>query len=436
MSVQRSAGDSAQRDQSQQQQQQQPPPQTPALGTTVHIPSSHTFIPLQQFSFTPTETLALRNPSDDNNNKPVSVVAQQQQQLPVVSVVAAVSGLCPSLPVHSMQQAVVGAGPTIIPTVVTPMTVQAAAAAAAGLTPTTTMTMSNTLNISNHLSVAAAASTAAAQQQYQALSNTTGLNLMTNPGALNLASAISNLSSSILANNTNPTSGPIAAHNGSTASHTSPSATSPDNKSNNSSANNNTHSNKSANSTNNNNSSNNSKNSSKSSSSNSSPSTGGSSASNKSSSSSKTSNSSSSSSSSSSAHQGSGANTDPPEDLVKPVFKDGELVLEVECGQNKGILYLSKLCQGSKGPCISFQTSWLTPNEFQFVSGRETAKDWKRSIRHHGKSLKLLLAKGILNVHPTMCDCDGCRQGATLVSNAIYSYVHYLSYRLLIKPIT
>lgn len=104
------------------------------------------------------------------------------------------------------------------------------------------------------------------------------------------------------------------------------------------------------------------------------------------------------------------------EEFVKPIFKDGEIILEVECGQNKAAMYLSKLCQGSKGPCISFQGSWLTPNEFQFVSGRETAKDWKRSIRHHGKSLKLLLAKGILSVHPTMCDCEGCRIGAVLVS--------------------
>lgn len=104
------------------------------------------------------------------------------------------------------------------------------------------------------------------------------------------------------------------------------------------------------------------------------------------------------------------------EEFVKPIIKDGEMILEVECGQNKAAMYLSKLCQGSKGPCINFQGSWLTPNEFQFVSGRETAKDWKRSIRHHGKSLKLLLAKGILTVHPTMCDCEGCRIGAVLVS--------------------
>ena len=42
-------------------------------------------------------------------------------------------------------------------------------------------------------------------------------------------------------------------------------------------------------------------------------------------------------------------------------------------------------------------------------AGRETAKDWKRSIRHCGKSMKLLLTKGILTTHPPICDCDGCR---------------------------
>jgi hypothetical protein len=68
-----------------------------------------------------------------------------------------------------------------------------------------------------------------------------------------------------------------------------------------------------------------------------------------------------------------------------------------------------RLCQGSKGPCIWFQDAWLTPNEFQYLSGRETAKDWKRSIRHCGKSMKLLLTKGILTTHPPICDCEGCR---------------------------
>ncbi|XP_076315859.1 uncharacterized protein LOC143228493 [Tachypleus tridentatus] len=96
-------------------------------------------------------------------------------------------------------------------------------------------------------------------------------------------------------------------------------------------------------------------------------------------------------------------------EYLKPLYQDGDVVLEVECGGNNGLLYLSKLCQGSKGPCIFFRDIWLTPNEFQYVSGRETAKDWKRSIRHHGKSMKLLLSKGILAVHPPDCDCRGCR---------------------------
>ncbi|XP_039611477.1 sterile alpha motif domain-containing protein 11 isoform X2 [Polypterus senegalus] len=95
-----------------------------------------------------------------------------------------------------------------------------------------------------------------------------------------------------------------------------------------------------------------------------------------------------------------------PEDLMlerfssipdfQPFFDNGEPCIEVECGENRALLYINKLCQGSKGPSIRYRGEWLTPNEFQFVSGRETAKDWKRSIRHKGKSLKTLMSKGIL----------------------------------------
>ncbi|XP_067873143.1 sterile alpha motif domain-containing protein 11 isoform X6 [Heterodontus francisci] len=108
-----------------------------------------------------------------------------------------------------------------------------------------------------------------------------------------------------------------------------------------------------------------------------------------------------------------------PEDLMlerfssipdfQPIFDNGEPCIEVECGENKALLYIHKLCQGSKGPSIRYRGDWLTPNEFQFVSGRETAKDWKRSIRHKGKSLKTLMSKGVLQVHPPICDCPGCR---------------------------
>jgi hypothetical protein len=90
-----------------------------------------------------------------------------------------------------------------------------------------------------------------------------------------------------------------------------------------------------------------------------------------------------------------------PETLLKyvhPILSAdrNDVVLEVECGSNKGLLYLSRLYRGSRGACILYQGTWLTPNQFQAVSGREIAKDWKRSIRHHGRSIKLLMSKAIL----------------------------------------
>lgn len=90
--------------------------------------------------------------------------------------------------------------------------------------------------------------------------------------------------------------------------------------------------------------------------------------------------------------------------------------LEIQCGEKTAVLFVSKLCQGSKGPCIFYGNEWLTPNELQYICGRETAKDWKRSIRHKGKSLKSLIAQGFLKVHPPICDCPGCRVSSPVVS--------------------
>jgi len=85
-----------------------------------------------------------------------------------------------------------------------------------------------------------------------------------------------------------------------------------------------------------------------------------------------------------------------------------EKILLVECGSNQAYLYVDRLCQGSKGKSIFFSNQWLTPNEFQARSGRETAKDWKRSIRHRNKSLKVLMNKKILLSHTMDCLCSLC----------------------------
>ena len=87
---------------------------------------------------------------------------------------------------------------------------------------------------------------------------------------------------------------------------------------------------------------------------------------------------------------------------------EGRTILQVECGQNKAVLHLDKLCQGSKGACVLFDDAWMTPNEFQAASGRELAKDWKRSIKHHDKSLKLLIIKCFLFLDPAVCRCEHC----------------------------
>ncbi|KAF4524105.1 hypothetical protein B566_EDAN007688 [Ephemera danica] len=98
-------------------------------------------------------------------------------------------------------------------------------------------------------------------------------------------------------------------------------------------------------------------------------------------------------------------------DYVRPVAAPGGgVALEIECGPNAALMLLARLCRGSSGRCVLYKGSWLTPNEFQLLSGRETAKDWKRSIRHRGRSMKLLLTKGFLTVHETGCECAGCQQ--------------------------
>ena len=84
------------------------------------------------------------------------------------------------------------------------------------------------------------------------------------------------------------------------------------------------------------------------------------------------------------------------------------VVLDVVCGQNQASLCLEKLKSGSKTACVLLNGAWLTPNQYQHVSGRGTARDWKRSIKHNGTSLKALLASKVLTFDPPSCRCNLC----------------------------
>ena len=89
---------------------------------------------------------------------------------------------------------------------------------------------------------------------------------------------------------------------------------------------------------------------------------------------------------------------------------DDAIILPVTCGSRPAELVLNRLESGSRGACVRQSNgSWLTPNEFQLISGRGNAKDWKRSIRHHGHSLKSLTEQGLLSLaSPPLCICEHC----------------------------
>ena len=89
---------------------------------------------------------------------------------------------------------------------------------------------------------------------------------------------------------------------------------------------------------------------------------------------------------------------------------DDAIILPVTCGSMQAELVLNRLESGSRGTCVrQSDGTWLTPNEFQLISGRGNAKDWKRSIRHHGHSLKSLVEQGLLSLaSPPLCICQHC----------------------------
>ena len=81
------------------------------------------------------------------------------------------------------------------------------------------------------------------------------------------------------------------------------------------------------------------------------------------------------------------------------------------CGNKSGTLHPDRLGSGSKGKCIhcdSSITKWFTPKEFEKFGGRETSKDWKRSVKLDGKPFYFFLNSGELKIHAFNCYCQIC----------------------------
>ena len=82
--------------------------------------------------------------------------------------------------------------------------------------------------------------------------------------------------------------------------------------------------------------------------------------------------------------------------------------LSVNCANNEAKFYLNRFSRGSRGRCVLFNDKWLTPNEFQAISGRQSSKDWKRSIRLKGRCLKEYINQGLFSEHLKTCKCRIC----------------------------
>ena len=81
------------------------------------------------------------------------------------------------------------------------------------------------------------------------------------------------------------------------------------------------------------------------------------------------------------------------------------------CGDKTGVLYTHRLGSGSKGKCIYSENGdikWFTPKEFEKYGGRETSKDWKRSVKLDGKPFYHYVNMGALKIHAFNCYCRTC----------------------------
>ncbi len=118
---------------------------------------------------------------------------------------------------------------------------------------------------------------------------------------------------------------------------------------------------------------------------------------------------SSSSSTSSSSYESSSSDGPPASGggMVWETDQHGDFIT-ISCSENTAQLYRDRFARGSVGESVLFGGQWMTLNNFQSVSGRQSSKNWKRSIRTNGRCLFEYVMEGILSEHSKSCDCSLC----------------------------
>ncbi len=116
----------------------------------------------------------------------------------------------------------------------------------------------------------------------------------------------------------------------------------------------------------------------------------------------------SSSSSSSSSYESSSSEGLPASGgMVWETDQHGDFIT-ISCSENTAKLYRDRFARGSVGESVLFGGQWMTLNSFQSVSGRQSSKNWKRSIRTNGRCLFEYVMEGVLSEHSKSCICSLC----------------------------
>ena len=72
--------------------------------------------------------------------------------------------------------------------------------------------------------------------------------------------------------------------------------------------------------------------------------------------------------------------------------KAAEKVLAVVCCGNEAAFHLSRYTGGGHSKCVHYGRQWISPVEFEEQSGRGASHNWKRTLKHNGKSVGIVLA--------------------------------------------
>uniref|UniRef100_A0A3P8WPW1 SP110 nuclear antigen, tandem duplicate 3 n=1 Tax=Cynoglossus semilaevis TaxID=244447 RepID=A0A3P8WPW1_CYNSE len=102
---------------------------------------------------------------------------------------------------------------------------------------------------------------------------------------------------------------------------------------------------------------------------------------------------------------------------------EGCQVFTVTCEGLTGTLHQQRFASGSCDKCIRTEKTWLSPLEFTKEATCQTDISWKKDIKCEGEPLHALIEKGILKIHPLLCQCRLCSSD----QKDLVSFLNYLT---------